>query len=353
MKSIGVRVRWLIAAFAAVSLCLVSAQGGQASTETLPRPFKDAYRDGYTWTYWSDGTPEQIGLALDRIARTGVKHLQIPYWGCQTDIHSSDVGACQMEMRERLGRVDPGTLARLAKSKGFGVTFLPIVLTPDWKWRGFFDPTDVAGWFRSYGVWIGKIAREAQALGLSEFVISTETTQLYHYEDRWKKLVAELRSQFRGPLILTVNWGDEEHSFWADVDAIGVSAYYPLSVLPDPTQEELDSAWRAQRDHLLALSRKWNRPIHITEVGYTSTTAAARTPWDYTVGQDISDFALQSRCFEAFRKAWENQTAMVRATVWATEMGNPSSGTFPFSFETLDKPAEGVLREFFANRSHL
>jgi hypothetical protein len=254
-----------------------------------PIPFTDAYRDGYTFIVWQEATTTQINAQLDRIAKAGARHLSIPYWGCQSDIHSADVGSCEIS-----NRIGAPTVARLALAKGFSVTFLPIVLTQDWKWRGFFDPKDVKGWFRTYGVWIKKVAREAKALGMKELVVSTETTQLYKYEAEWKSLVAELRTEFSGPLILTVNWGDTEHSFWEDVDAIGISAYYPLSVNPNPGQQELDDAWKARHDEFVVLSQKWNRPIHITEVGYTSTTAAARTPWN-AGPDDTSDFTLQAR----------------------------------------------------------
>jgi hypothetical protein len=101
------------------------------------------------------------------------------------------------------------------------------------------------------------------------------------------------------------------------------------------------------RAKLLQLSDRWKRPLHFTEVGYTSSTAAAATPWTYGE-KDTPDAALQARCFEAFRKAWTGQKALVRASVWATS--DPDSAGYDMSFDPIGKPAEAVLRHLFAER---
>lgn len=185
---------------------------------------------------------------------------------------------------------------------------------------------------------------------MKELVVSSENTILYRYEARWKKVLAEVRTVFDGPLILTVNWDDTAHGFWSDADAIGVSAYFPLSLSPNPSQEELDAAWKARHDEFTALSLNWHRPIHFTEVGYASVTSAARTPWQ-GVPEDLSDLDLQARCYEAFRKAWAGDRNLVRANIWATEAEDPALSDYLFSFETIGKPAEQVLRRFFGTRA--
>jgi hypothetical protein len=306
--------------------------------------FQDAYHDGFDLVLWRNLGVDDINTRLDRIRQTGATHLTVPYFGCQSTIHSSDVGACEVVLR-----TSPTVIAQLAIAKGFSVSYLPIVVTPGWEWRGFFEPTDVEGWFRSYTAWIKKLALEAKSLGMKELVVSSETTKLYRFEAQWQKLMTEVRTVYDGPLVVTVNWGDLNHGFWADADAIGVSSYYPLSINVSPTQQELDAAWQTRHDEFLALSKKFDRPIHITEVGYASVSSAARTPWSSAPGA-TSDLALQARCYEAFRKAWEGEPALARANIWATEVEDPASESFLFSFETLGKPAEEVLRRFFRSR---
>jgi hypothetical protein len=244
----------------------------------------------------------------------------------------------------------PEKLARAAQSKGFEVSYLPIVQTLDWKWRGFFDPLDVDGWFRTYTAWIRGVAREAASLGMKEMVVGSEFTRLYRYDDRWKQVLHEVRRDFAGPLVLTVNWGDFDHTFWSEADAIGVSSYYPLSTRPDPSQDELDQAWAQRKHEYLELSAHWDRPIHITEVGYHSTADAALTPWEPRPTAP-ADPALQARCFEAFRKAFQNERRLARANVWATE--SPVSSALSRGFETVGQPAETVLRDYFRARAAL
>jgi hypothetical protein len=328
-------------------LGLLLASAGRASARE-PVPFSDAYRDGYALVTWREVTTDQVKAMVDRIRKTGATHLIIPYFGCQTDIHSADVGSCVFTRGEQA--VAGNVLARMVMAQGFtDVSYLPIVETPDGQWRGLFDPKDVAGWFKTYTAWIKGIARDAKALGMKELVVGTEMTQLYRYEAQWRQVLAEVRTEFSGPLILTMNWGDTDHAFFDDVDAIGVSAYYPLSDNPDPSQAELDAAWSKQHDELVALSRKWHRPLHVTEVGYASVTSAAKTPWAGTSG-DKSDFDLQARCYESFRRAWAGDRSLVRANVWATEAEDPALEDYLYSFETIGKPAEQVLRRFFSQR---
>lgn len=324
-----------------------AAHPAQASPR-IAVPFVDAYRDGHALVLWGDPTPEDLARRLRRIRQSGARSLSIPYFGCQSSIRSSDVGACAVRLRTPA--IEQARQARLA---GFeSIYFIPIVATPDWQWRGFFDPVDVDEWFRTYSIWIRGIAREASALGMTELVVASEMTLLYRYESRWSRLLAEVRAEFPGALVMTVNWGDTEHGFWSDADAIGVSAYYPLSQKDDPTQGELDHAWRARRDEFLALSRRWDRSIHLTEVGYASRSSAAKTPWAGEPGDRV-DVALQARCYEAFRKAWQAEPALVRANFWATEGQEASDTGSWLGFEPLGKPAEAVLRAFFEGRAAL
>ncbi|MGK5084285.1 hypothetical protein WDW37_13395 [Bdellovibrionota bacterium FG-1] len=338
-------MRWL-RFFLFCSIFWGTAQAASSGIRDAVR-FSDAYQDGYTLVIWDDATRNDVSSLLDRIKQTGVKHLSIPYVGCQTDIYSSDVGACEVHYR-----TGPQIQAQLALSKGFNVSFLPIVLTPDWQWRGFFDPVDVEGWFKTYGVWIRKIARESKALGLKELIVSSETTALYRYGSQWQKLLNQLRADFDGPLVITVNWGDLDHPFWTEADAIGVSAYYPLSRENQPTQPVLDAAWLSVHDQLIAVSEQWKRPLHITEVGYPSVSSAALQPW-VPAPAAVTDFGLQARCFEAFRKAWQGERALVRANIWAVSMEEPGSDEYWMGFGPLGKPAEQVLSVFFSARQSL
>jgi hypothetical protein len=299
--------------------------------------------DGFVLVLWKqDYSDSEISALLDRIRATGTDMLEIPLFGCQSTIHSSDVADCKPSNRDYVMK-----LGKAAIAKGFAVTLLPIVITPKWEWRGLFDPDDVASWFKNYTAWMDTVAWDALTLGSPELIAGSEFKALYKHTAEWKALLTHLRASFPGPLVVTANWDELTYDFWDEADAIGISTYYPLSTKPDPAQDVLDAAWQAQRAKLLQLSAKWNRPLHFTEVGYTSSTAAAATPWTYS-STDTPDPALQARCFDAFRKAWTGQKALVRANVWA--VGDPSAPDSAMSFDPLGKPAEAVLRQLFAER---
>jgi hypothetical protein len=337
----------------AVVLVGASALVSSLAFARTPVPFTDAYHDGIHLVLWGkDYTDEELDRYLDQIRDEGARQVTLPLFGCQTDIHSSDVSNCEGE-RSVYGtpsdsRVRLIHLARLAQAKGLAATFLPIVRTKSWDWRGYFDPTDVDGWFRTYTAWIRGVARDAQSLGMKELVVGTELSLLYKHADAWRKVLDAVREDFHGPLILTVNWGDFDFPFWDAADAIGVSAYFPLSTADDPSQDVLDAAWIKIRDQMLAVSRQWSRPLHVTEVGYESTTHAAATPWDS--GPDARpDAELQARCFRAFSRAWVGQPELVRASIWAE--GDTPADSFAMSFDFIGKAAGAVVSEFFAARA--
>jgi hypothetical protein len=292
---------------------------------------------------WDRAIPRRVLAALfARLTATGARHLTIPVFGCQTDRGSADVGSCELVSRARA--LD---LARAGRDHGFTVSFLPIVAGKRWEWRGEFEPEDRAGWFDRYTRWIVALARDARRLGASELVVGTELTRLYRHAREWSRVLAEVRGEFSGPLVVAVNWSDLEVGFWGDADAIGVSAYYPLASRAAAAQDELDARWRVLREKILGVARAHGRPVHVSEIGYPSMSHAAERPWDGST-RSPPDPALQARCFEAFRRAWEGERALVRVNVWAT--GDPRAPD-PLGFETAGKPAESVIRRMFQERA--
>src|SRR5271167_2729383 len=104
-----------------------------------PRPFVQPYHDGFVLVLWQDYTDAEVTAILQRARATGADMLEIPVLGCQSTITSSDVADCQPNNRDVAMKI-----GKAAVAQGFGVTFLPIVITPKWEWRGTFDPDDVA-----------------------------------------------------------------------------------------------------------------------------------------------------------------------------------------------------------------
>jgi len=65
-------------------------------------------------------------------------------------------------------------------------------------------------------------------------------------QDDWRVLIADIRKLYRGKLTYAANWAKELNDvpFWAELDFIGIQAYYPLTDKANPTVDELEEGWR-------------------------------------------------------------------------------------------------------------
>jgi hypothetical protein len=352
--------------FSAVLLSAALSFVGSAFAATIdfprrPTKFKHPYQDGFVFVLWADYSDAAINGFLDNIKTSGSISITLPYFGCQSSITSADVGSCQLSNAAFTNLADLNMLARqndsavhiaqLAIAKGMSPIFLPIVATPKWDWRGYFDPTDPKAWFASYTAWMKTVAAQAKSLNMDELIVASEFSKLYQYSDQWKTFLKTIRKDFKNPLIVTVNWGQLDFKFWNEADAIGVSEYYPLTTLTAPTQADLDQGAQAVKAQIMAASKKYHRPIFLTEVGFPSTSACATQPWAVST-TDQENWALQADCFDAFKEAWQDETQLVHVGFWAT--GDSSSDPqFPISYEVFGKPAEKVVEDFISERSHL
>jgi len=308
-------------------------------------PFQDPYQDGFVFVTWATYADADLSKMLSRVRQTGSQHITIPYFGCQSSKTSNDVGACSVGSQEQALRV-----AKLARNMGFGATFLPIVVTPKWDWRGEFEPSDIDAWFASYKAWLKGLAQISSDLGMSELVVGSEFSKIYEYGSRWSDLLNEFHALYKMPLVVTVNWSKLDYSFWAQADAIGVSVYFPLTAQDTATQNDLDAGAMEIKNKIMKVSKKWNLPLYFTEFGFPSTKLAAKAPWQ-AQASDGEDMDQQHACFEAFRKAWGEEKTLVRAMVWATSDLNATD--YHFSYEILGKPAEESVATFFSSRNEL
>src|SRR5690606_34144032 len=95
-------------------------------------------------------------------------------------------------------------------------------------------------------------------------------------------------------------------------------------------------------------SKKHNKPLHFSEIGYQSIRGAAITPWS-APSNAPTDFEHQATCFEAFSEVWADEKSLIRASVWVAD--DLSADKFERSFSIMDKPAQRVLEEFFERRN--
>jgi hypothetical protein len=201
-------------------------------------------------------------------------------------------------------------------------------------------------WFAGYEAYLSAYARQAQAAGADMFCVGRELDRtIILREGDWRRMLARVRSLFRGPLVYSANFDTyAQVAFWDALDYIGISAYFPLTARPDPELTELSAGWERALVPLEAFSRRFERSVLLTEIGYPAVPTAAQAPW--REGGPPAPW-LQARCYEAAFRALADRPWIAGAYWWLWEgVGQP-----PFldaSFSIQGKPAAFVLARWYA-----
>jgi len=243
--------------------------------------------------------------------------------------------------------------ARFAHARGLRVLLKPHVWTHG-GWSGEIamrTPREWADWFRSYRTFILHYADLAEACGMEALAVGTELGSTTQHEREWRALIGEIRKRYRGKLVYCANWAEDlgHVRFWDALDWIGVQAYYPLADRPNPAVADLVAAWQEPLDMLEGLSRKWGKPVILTEVGYHSLDTAASRPWEWDLPGRLS-LETQARCYEALFSALRDRPRVRGVFLWKWHPDYDNAGGVKDTEYTPErKPAEEVLRRAFAS----
>lgn len=334
-------VRYLLSVALVAPIALAVAQDAVPSKR--PRPFlrgtclslhdEDADRD----------YAEEVA-AID--SRLNSSHVAVAFHLWQKDVESkAPARGDKTPSDEALRRV-----LRQARQRGLKTVLMPIVLLEESKpgeWRGKLRPPDARAWLEAYRALLVAYAKLAQEEKVAIFCVGSELSWTQK-DDLWRTIIKDVRGVFTGELLYGANWDDYAAvPFWDALDHVGLSGYYELAKAPGAEVATLRAAWDRHRDAILAW-RKTSAPtksIVFTELGYPSRTSAAVRPWQHT-NEAIVDTEEQRRCYEAFVGSWAkvNELAGVFFYEWWGDGGLEDADYTP-----KDKPAEGVIRRFFAD----
>jgi hypothetical protein len=270
------------------------------------------------------------------------------------NLYQHDGAATKLYMHTRYTAPDDAVAraARDARKLGLRVTLFPIVrleapAAPD-EWRGNLHPLDRDAWWRSYRAIMERYAALAKAVDADRLVIGSELATLDGAEDapRWRALVAQLRRRFGGGLLYSANWDHyREVALWDDVDAVGLTGYFPLadpSGLGEPAAAVRARAARA-RAEIERFAAQLEKPIFLTEVGFLSQRGAAVWPWREGA-REPPDAEEQRRCYRAFIDAWDGAKTLSGLFFWNWYgYGGPRSG----SYTPRGKPAAREIDRWF------
>lgn len=351
----GIRVRW-VGSGCLVSLIVFGAlhQGRlwqQRAREShiaqvlasLPKPRagesfpKYYFHRGVNFTANGYGyESEQARSLLRRLPEFAVKSIAVvPYGGMdRRTMRMSTAGRGTWES-------DAGVEIIAATAHGLG---MKVMLKPHvWRPQGGQPLTEDARnvWFREYTSFIEHYARLAQRIHADTFCIGVEFGQLTEFELEWRAIIARVRRLYTGPLVYAANHGKEFESirFWDALDYIGLDNYYPLP--DDYSAEEIVKK-------VEEVAKRYDRPVLLTEAGYSSAVASHKTPWADHPPSPLS-LEEQVRCYEAIFAAFHEKPWFAGVYWWKIETDG-AGGPNDNSMVPWGKPAMQTLKKWYSRR---
>ncbi len=214
------------------------------------------------------------------------------------------------------------------------------------------DEAAWAAWFASYTRFITHYAALAQELGVEYFVVGTELSGTVQRTDQWRAVVRAVRAVYSGGLTYAALTYFEplKIAWWDDLDAIGIDAYFSVTLTNRPTLAQMRLGWLPTTTYLGWLAGHWHKPLILTEVGYLSVDATNIFPGNWSMG-GATDLQEQAESYEALFLAFQGKPWW-RGVFWWSLSTNPNQGgAADRSYTFHDKPAEAVLRRYFGAAS--
>ncbi|MGY4707465.1 glycoside hydrolase family 113 [Candidatus Bipolaricaulota sp. J31] len=302
------------------------------------------------WWHGRYGTPE-AHESLRELRDVGAEWVAIVVTCYQESVDSPVIRCLETTRSPSLPEVRG--LIRTARSLGFKVLLKPHLDIDDDTWRGSIDFGEDEDawreWFRAYAAFILRYARLAQEEAVDMFCVGVELGGTVRRTGDWREVIRAVREFYSGPLVYAANWDGEmwRVPFWCDLDYIGIDAYYPLTGQFSPTLEGLVAAWKGPLRSLGCLAMREGKPVIFTEIGYRSLDGALREPWNWT-STGTPDPEEQARGYRAFFEAvWGKPPWFAGVFFWYWEVDPAAGGPMDTGYTPQNKPAEGILREYF------
>ncbi|RMF60661.1 MAG: hypothetical protein D6748_03635 [Calditrichaeota bacterium] len=248
---------------------------------------------------------------------------------------------------------DESVIHAILKARRLGmITMLKPHIWLHRAWPGEIEMKSEAEWkqfFEFYQRWISHYALLAEMYQVDILSLGVEMsrTTLSHPEE-WRKLIRTVRKLYSGKITYSANWGEEFEnvSFWDALDYIGVNCYYPLSTKDNPTDTELQDGVKAIARRIEAVHRRFQKPVIITEIGFTATPMPWKEPHADARGKGLDPHA-QARCYEAVLTVLHEQPWLKGLYWWKWPSYLEYGGLNDNDFTPNNKPAEEIVKKWF------
>jgi len=258
-----------------------------------------------------------------------------------------------------------------------------------WPWATDHPEHDsfVNKFFKTYTDQAVYYANICEQEGVGLYSIGTETNRLFrtrtggywpnNFLSHLNTLVDSVRQVYSGPLTYDMEYSALTNagfflldSLWndLDLDAVGISAYFPLiDTMPDTVMsiEKLKLSWnRIFNDYLVPLQNSDpDRPIYFLEFGYVDAIGSPHMPsireFENKFIEDNNQNGIddgeetQANIHEAFFQVNKNYSDLVKgAFLWGNQMASDVDWVNSFGqlrgFAVRNKTAENVVKQHYA-----
>ena len=201
----------------------------------------------------------------------------------------------------------------------------------------------------------------AQAEGVAIFGLGLEMKRSAKARpDRWRQTADAVRKVFDGKLTYSANWYDEweQVAFWDALDYIGIGAYFELRSLPGQQDAEpvadIAARWRPVAERIAAVSKRFERKVLFTEIGYTGYADTVERPWEWAGKQDRDppvpiDWQRQADAYAGLFRALGKADWLAGTFVWRIHPA-VTADTEGWEYVLQGRPAADVLRAAYERR---
>ena len=298
------------------------------------------------------------GRAMDEIVAMGGTWISLTPFGRVWDLAPRGIDltfeAPFEENREAVRRA-----VAQAHERGLKVMLVPHLWVETGGWRALIDPGDDAGWaawaeaYRAFLLTWAEVARET---GVEMFSVGVELRSWVTTgrAPSFFPIIEDVRRVYPGLLTYSANWDDvEDTTIFGALDLIGINAFYPLAEHEGASVAELALGGRRVAAKIEALARAWERPVVLTEIGYTTRRDPAVKPWEWpdSMVNVTVDERAQADAYAAIIAPFLDARWCAGFFVWRF-YADPDdvSQEAEWGFSPRGKQAELVLRDAFTAR---
>ena len=293
---------------------------------------------------------------LDECVRSGATWVAITPFGRVADLTGRGVDP-SFEQPFSKNREDVRRAITMAHERGLSVMLVPHLWVESGEWRAKINPpTDAAWetWTRSYGAFVRGWAEVAESAHVELFSAGVELRSWVTTAraPSFAALVRELRVIYKGQITYSANWDDVDDTLvLAELDVIGVNAFYPLAEKDGAPFEVLLEGGKRVRSRVHALAEIWQKPILFTEIGYTTRPDPAVRPWEWPDGMKNVrvDEVAQADAYRALLAPLLDEPLFKGFFVWRVYADpDDTSQEAEWGFSPRGKLAELVMRDAFS-----